>query len=336
MSTIERAVTIDRIEPSALSLRVVSGNETRLELSYLSAIGDPFTSDVLGQLELIGKTNNGPSLFYAVPATDIGNGLARTIIPAGVLIDPNGYRLNLYGSIQGEQQLLAMGRVDVTKAIGGEGVAPDLINHIDLTFERNENVLIDVTLWADDGGEAPYDMTMTTISAAIYLQPGGPAVMPFAIEQIAENKVRLTLTAEQVNQLPDSCWWSLIASTAEGATTLCEGKVTISGEIIPPLTTVTLNYDYQKPATDADPASGEIIHGNQTINVLKVSTTDHDVLDALPTLELLKVGDTITIGATVWSIAYIVPGVYWQLGIAPLEQAVETGVVPVTFMRPEI
>ena len=336
MSTIERAVTIDRVEPSALSLRVVSGNETRLAVSYNNAIGEPYTADVVGQLELIGKTNSGPSLFYAVPATDIANGKATTLIPAGVLTDPNGYRLNLYGTVAGEQQLLAMGRVDITQAMGGEGVTTDLINRIDLTFERNEDVLIDVTLWADDGGDAPYDMTMTVISASIYLQPGGAAVMPFTVTQIAENKVRLTLTADQVNQLPDSCWWSLIASTAEGATTLCEGKVTVSGEVIPPLVTTTLNYNYVKPATDADPASGEIVHGNQTINVLKIATTDNDVLDALPTLQLLKVGDTVTIGTTVWSIAFIVPGAYWQLGIAPLEQAPETGVVPVTFMRPEV
>jgi hypothetical protein len=332
MSTIQRSVHIDPVEPSPLSLRVPSGMETILALTYYR-LGALLGDDVGAQLELTGRSNGTRRQFYPVLATDVVNGMARALIPAGDLSDPNGYRLNLYGTVDGQPALLAIGKIDMLAAAGPEAVPADLIDQIDIAFERGEDVLIDVTLWADGAGDAPYDLTSTTISATVYETQGGAALMPFAVAALDTNKVRLSLTVDQVNTLPDSCWWSLVAATAGGATTLCEGKVTVSGVVIPPLTTVVLNFDYQKPDS-ADPASGQIIHGNWTQSVLKISTTTSDVTDALPTLQLLRIGDQIIVGATTWSVQYIVPGVFWEIGVAPVQQAAVLGITPVTFTRP--
>lgn len=336
MSTVQRAVWINPVEPAPLSLRVPSGMETRLAVSFFTQAG-PVASDLLAQLELTGRSGNTPRQFYSMPATDVVNGRARAIIPAGDLVDPNGYRLNLYGTVDGEPFLLANGKVDIIAAAGPQAVPPDVIDQIALSFERDEDVLLDVKLWTDAGKDAAYDLTAsgTVITANVYGSKGGPALMPFTTEVLAANEVRLTLTADQVNLLPDSCWWTLAASTAAGTTTLCEGAVTVTGVMVPPLTTVVLNYDYQKP-DNADPASGQIIHGNWTQDVLKIATTTSDVTDALPTLELLRIGDQIVIGATTWSIQYIVAGAFYSIGVAPLQQAAPTGITAVTFQRPLI
>lgn len=335
MSTVLRAVWVNAVEPAPLSLRVPSGMETRLAVSFFTQQG-PVATDLLAQLELTGRSGNTPRQFYSMPATDVVNGKARAIIPAGDLTDPNGYRLNLYGTVDGEPMLLANGRVDVLAAAGPQAVPPDVIDQIALAFQRDEDVLIDVKLWTDASKDAPFDLTAsgTIITANVYAVQGGPALVPFTVTVLAANEVRLTLTADQVNLLPDSCWWSLAASTAAGLTTLCEGAVAVSGIATPPLTVTTLNFDYQKPAAAADPASGQIVHSSITQDVLQIATTTSDVIDALPTLQLLRVGDQIIIGATTWSIAYIVAGAFYRVGVSPVQQAAPTGITPVTFQRP--
>ena len=51
-----------------------------------------------------------------MPAIDIVNGRAGVVIPAGALTDPNGYRLNLFGTVDGQPMLLATGRVNLLVA----------------------------------------------------------------------------------------------------------------------------------------------------------------------------------------------------------------------------
>jgi hypothetical protein len=332
---IQRAVALNPVEPSVLSFRAPMGIETKLNVTFLDQSGAPHTQDLAAQLQLTGRTDNR-TLFYSMPSSDVVNGKARAIIPSDVLTDPNGYRLRITGTLNGEAALLAMGVALPIPAAGPEAVPSDIIDLIDLSFERNEDVELDVKLWTDAGGDAPYDLTQlgTTISANIYDAAGGGVLMPFTVTVIASNAVRLSLTVDQVNALPDACWWSLAAAQAGGLTTLCEGNVTVKGTVIPPLVESIYNYDYQKPDT-GDPASGQFIHGNWTQDALKIAKLDYDGLDRTATLQLIIPGDQIVAGLTTWTVQRSFDMVGWyEFTVLPVQQAAVVGVTPVTFTRP--
>ena len=129
---------------------------------------------------------------------------------------------------------------------------------------------------------------------------------------------------------------SLTASSASGLTTLAEGAVTVTGTVTPPLETTIADYDYLKP-DDGEPASGQIMHGNFTRNILKISKTRRRLhVDQSAMLMLLIPGDQITIGAVTWTAGLIVELAGWyEIKVLPLDQAAVTGVTPVTFKRPE-
>jgi hypothetical protein len=329
---VNKAITLNTIEPAPLSFRAPMGLETRLNVTFLDQSGAPHTQDLAAQLQLTGRSSER-TLYYQMPSSDVVNGKARAIIPAETLTDPNGYRLAITGTLNGEGALLATGLALSIPAAGPEAAPADLIDQIDLAFERNEDVSLDVKLWSDSGGDIPLDLTLTTISANLYSQRGGAAIMPFTVTPIASNAVTLSLTVDQVNSLPDACWWSLAASQATGLTTLCEGNVTVSGTITPPLAPFTANWDYQKP-DQGDPASGQIIHGNWTQDTLKISKIDHDANDVSATLALIVPGDQIVIDVTTWTVqrAFDMTG-WYEFNVQPVQQAAVVGVTPVTAQR---
>jgi hypothetical protein len=227
MSTVRRTCYVNPIEPGPLSMRVPAGMETRLDVTFHDIGGALLHVDVLPQLQLIGRSSGGPALVYAMPATDVVNGRARAVIPSGDLLDANGYQLRLYGTWKGEPILLAAGIVAITDAQGIVAVPADVIDSIDITLNRGTAAALNVTLWVDTAKSQPYDLTAVTVAAAIYESHGGPQLVPFAIGAITGNTVQITLTADQVTALPDSCWWNLTVSDAAGVTTLCEGMVTV-------------------------------------------------------------------------------------------------------------
>ena len=103
----------------------------------------------------------------------------------------------------------------------------DVIDSIDITLNRGTAAALNVTLWVDTAKSQPYDLGSVTVAAGIYESHGGPQLVPFAIGAITGNTVQITLTADQVTALPDSCWWNRTVSDAAGVTTLCEGTVTV-------------------------------------------------------------------------------------------------------------
>lgn len=332
---IQRTIYLNPIEPQPLSFRAPMGMETRLNVTFFSQNGSAYGSDLGAQLQLTGRSTTRTA-SYLMPATDISNGRARAIIPAGDISDSNGYRLRMVGTLNGQSALLALGTVMPIAAAGLEAVPEDLIDTIDLSFDYDEKVELDVTVWQDTGKDAPYDLTDegTTLTAGVYDVKGGILLVPFSVSVLAANKVKLSLTVEQVNALPPSCWWSMVASTSAGATTLCEGNVTILGSIVPPLTETILNYNYMKP-NNADPLSGEIVHGNFTQNILKVAKVDADATDRSATLALAVVGDQIVIGATIWTITAILEASGWfEFTVLPVQQAAVSDLTPVTFRPP--
>jgi hypothetical protein len=288
-------------------------------------------------LVLTGRTTER-SISYIVPATDTINGKARVVIPGTDLQDPNGYDMTLVGSIKGGRSVLATG-VLVLSEIGIPDLdIVDIIDTVDISLNYDEVCELDVTLWQDTSSGIPYDLTAnsTTVQASIQDVKGGGVLVPFTVLVLDVNKVRISLTVDQVNTLPASCWWSLVAGLPTGSTTLCEGTVTVTGTITPSLPTTTFSYNYQKPAGDADPTSGQLVHSSLTQGTLKLAKVTANAIDASPVLRLLRAGDQVTVGATTWSLRrdpFDMTG-WYELDVLPLVQDAITGVTPVTVQRP--
>lgn len=331
-----RLVHLNEIEPAVISARTPAGFDCIIDILYRTQADTVWSADIAGTLVLTGRTTTR-STSYMIPTTDMVNGKARVVIPGGDLSDPNGYSMTLVGTYEGARKVLANG----TLVLSDEGVPElalvDEIDTIDLVLDYNENCELDVTLWTDADGGTPYDLTdeNTQVGASIYDVRGGTVLQQFAVDVTGENSVSITLTVDEVNSLPPDCWWSLVASQGGGVTTMAEGKVTVTGAVIPPLTPSTFNYDYSKPLTFADPVSGQIVHGTNTMNHLQVAKVDSDLTDRSATLALVRPGDTIQIGVTVWTVGAVQDsGGWYTFEVLPIQQAAPTGVTSVTFDRP--
>lgn len=328
MSTISSLVYLNNIEPQPLSLRVPSGIETRLDMTFLDQLDAPITTDLLAQIELTPRSQSAARpIWIGVPAVDVYNGRAMAVLPANSLTDPAGYQLRLYGTVSSQQALLAIGMVDVFPAIGPMSTPLGVIDSIALTLERGEKAVIGVKLWTDTAKGQPFDITNSVVSAAVYAYQGGPQLVPFTVAVISSNEVQISLTANQVDQLPDTCWWSLIsATTGAGMVTLAEGKVTVTGTVMVPF---AANFNYLAP-DEGVPLAGEIVHQNFVRNVLLVSTIDADGLAV--DLSLLGLNDTITIDTQTWTIRAVgtVTVDAYEFLITPLTQ-VTPGLYSVAF-----
>lgn len=337
MSTINRTLVLNPVEPAPISFKLPTGIETWIDIAYLRQTGAPYPTDTASYLYLTARSDRRV-LRYPLMSTDPVNGQARAVIQAGDIKDPNGYNVQIIGTVDAEPRLIAKGSASVTET-EALGVFPtDLIDTVDLSFEYNSPVELDVSVWQDTSKAAEFDLTKdgTTISAFVYDKRGGGFLTSFAVAILDANTVRLTLTVEQVNALPALCWWSMSAAQAAGLTTLCEGSVTITGTVVPPLVETIVAYDYQKPATgDVNPIGGQIIHSNITQNLLKVSKVSGVSSDFSATLALLIPGDQIAIGGTTWAVQTSVEQSGWyDFTVTPVVQDASSGTVPVTFRRP--
>jgi hypothetical protein len=331
-----RMLHLNPVEPATISARTPKGFDMVMDLLYRTAIDEVWPFDLAATLVLEGRTT-GQAQTYLVAGTDTVNGKAQVRVPGGDLVDGNGYRMTLVGTVDGVRKVVGVGTLILAGTGIEEVVAADMIDTVDLVLDYDEVCELDVALWQDAAGGTPFDLTAesTSVGAAIYDAQGGSALMPFTVTVLDTNKVGLTLTVDQVNTLPASCWWSLVAGTADGTTTLCNGSVSVVGTITPPLVTSTFNYDYQKPAVVTAPAAGQIMHCNLTQDRVLVAKLDNDSTDRTATLRLVRVGDQIVIGATTWSITDVAEEAGdFAFEVLPIQQAAVTGVNPVTFQRP--
>jgi hypothetical protein len=224
VSTVQRTIYINQIEPAMLSVRAPAQMETRLEVTFRDQRGSPLNTDLAAQLHLTSRSGDR-TVSYAMPSTDMVNGKARAIIPAGDLDDMNGYRLRVLGTWKQQPWLLATGALHLIGAAGVDAQPDDVIDQIALTFARGLDDYVDVKLWHDASQTQPYDITSLTVTAPITMG----TTDAFVVTQIAYNEVRLSLTAAQTNTLPTSCWWELIVSSGAGQQTLAQGPLTITG-----------------------------------------------------------------------------------------------------------
>lgn len=226
MSTVQRTVYLNQVEPAPLSVRAPAQMETWLDLTFRDQRGQLMTTDLAAQLQLTNRSG-ARTQTYAMPAIDMANGKARAVIPAGDLSDMNGYRLRVLGTWNQQPALLAMGTLQLIGAAGFDVQPDDTIDTIALTFARGVDDYVDVKLWHDASQANPYDVTSLSVSAPISAED--VAIDTFAVTQIDVNEVRLSLTAAQTTALPAECWWTLIVSTAGGQQTLAQGPLTITG-----------------------------------------------------------------------------------------------------------
>jgi hypothetical protein len=231
MTTVQRSIFVNVIEPQTLSLNAPANMPLTINLTYYNQAGTVLSSDVLGQLQLTGRTCNSAADVYPVPATDIINGKARVAIGSGDLTDMNGYSLRLIGTYRGDTTLLALGTLRLTDAAGIDTTPIDVIDSIPINLTYGYIANIDIHLWQDATKETPFDLTSATITAAVYATSAAlTQLVPFSISTIGPGEVMLQLTDVQIATLPVNSWWSLRAANAAGVTTLCQGTVTVIGK----------------------------------------------------------------------------------------------------------
>lgn len=225
MSTVQRTVYLNQIEPAMLSVRAPAQMETWLDVTFRDQRGQPTTTDLAAQLHLTGRGSDRTT-SYAMPAIDMVNGKARAVIPAGDLTDMNGYRLRVLGTWRQQPALLAAGTWQLIGSAGVDAQPDDVIDQIALSFARGIDDYVDVKLWHDAAQSNPYDIRTLTVTAPITSDTVSDA---FTVTVISYNEVRLSLTAAQTTALPANCEWSLIVSSGGGQQMLAQGPLTITG-----------------------------------------------------------------------------------------------------------
>jgi len=227
---VKRDIFINPVEPEYIAFKFSSGIDTRLDLAFKNQEGYPWPEDVVAQLQMVGRTD-GRTAYYPCPATDLVNGTARALIPAGLAYDANGWALRLTATISQEPRVIAYGVATAVAGAGEQAVAQDVIDTIDLTLTRTVDVTFTVKIWKDVDKTVPYDLSATTVAATVYDRQGGSVLAPFTVASIDVNIITLTMPAATVDGLPDQCWWTLVVTTSSGLTTLAAGNVTV---ITPP------------------------------------------------------------------------------------------------------
>jgi hypothetical protein len=225
---LHRDVFLNPVDPQYLALRVPEGVDTKVNLHIKSPQGVPLAQDTVAQLQLVSRSRN-TTTYLSCPSIDTVNGVARVTIPADFPSDPNGWNLRLTGTVDAEPRVMGYGVMTQIAGAGPQVEPQDIIDQVDLVLTRGQIAQVGVKLWDDAGGSDPFDLADegTTVTSSVYVARGGAVLVPFTVTVVASNEVLLTLTAAQVDALPDLCWWSLVASNASGANTLCEGSVTV-------------------------------------------------------------------------------------------------------------
>jgi len=100
-----------------------------------------------------------------------------------------------------------------------------------------------------------------------------------------------------------------------------------------PTPTVTpLNYNYDTPNNNSAPATGGILHANQTAELMNIHKTDDDAVDRSAFLATLEVGDVIEGLGIRWAIQQIVDnGTYYTFSVSPGTQGTPDGVASFNF-----
>jgi len=165
---------------------------------------------------------------------------------------------------------------------------------------------------------------------------------------IAIDEVTWSVDASAYHNVDGERWFDFLITPADQAAV--EGLVVVSitpaAEIPvqpptppPPLPTTTAEWQYYKPASEPpwEPANGQIVHPNLSVDTLRMSRIDYAAVDQSAVLDLIIQGDNIALGTTTWTVQIVSPTVGWIDFIvypAVQDDTPDQDVVPVTVSRP--
>jgi len=96
--------------------------------------------------------------------------------------------------------------------------------------------------------------------------------------------------------------------------------------------TFTGDWGYDTPQNTSVPADGEIVHANSTVDQMRISKTDSNLVDRSLDIDLLTAGDIIEGLGVRWTIQAVTDNVTWiECVVAPAVQGTPDGVSLFTF-----
>ena len=231
-----RTITVSDIEPATLSLRSPSGIDLALYILMKRQNGEGLDQTMAQPVLQLEPRSGGNGVTYT-GAYDVAGGVKFTV-PGSDLKDANGYRLSIWGVLDGIYQLMARGVALLTPAAPPEatkevssGWARGIFN---LNIVRYDSWTWQFTLWGDTAKTVPSDLTDALVTAQIRSAPGGPVLADLGIEvkDAVGGVVWMSITSGQSGILPSSAVWDMqIAYTSGDIKTPVGGRVIVTEDV---------------------------------------------------------------------------------------------------------
>jgi len=237
-----RQIMLNQIEPAALSLRWPQGLDLPIDLTVREQDGTMVDLSLVNPVLELEPRSGGALQSYA-GATDLaGLGTATFRVPGGDYKDSNGYRLSLYGAVDGVQQLIARGVGAVTPAPAAPSVSTgggpsQQRGTYNLNIVRFDSWTWQFTLWGDEAKTIPSDLTGTTVTAQIRATIGGSVIVNLGIEvkDAVNGVVWMSITSGQSGALPSTAYWDMQIAYPDGEIrTPVGGRVIVTDDVTRP------------------------------------------------------------------------------------------------------
>lgn len=237
-----RTITLNEIEPVALSLRWPQGLDLPIYLSVNDQGGTPVDLSLVSPvLEL--EPRSGGALQSYTGRTDItGLGTVTFTIPGSDYEDLNGYRLSVFGMVDGVAQLIARGLGSVTQGPAvpagvSSGIPTRQRGTYNLNIVRFDSWTWQFTLWGDEAKSIPSDLSGATVTAQIRLTVGGAIIASLAVEvrDAPRGVVWMSISSGQSGVLPPVAVWDMQISYPDGEIrTPVGGNVLVTDDVTRP------------------------------------------------------------------------------------------------------
>ena len=236
-----RTITYSGIEPAGLSWRAPAGVDVTVDILMKRQDGEAVDLGLVRPVLQVEPRSGGAGVTYAGTYDVSALGAAAFVVPGSGFKDPNGYRLSLWGVVDGVYQLLARGLAAVTPAMNapstsGAGV-PTSRGIFDLNIIRNDSWTWQFTLWGDSAKTVPSDLTGATVTAQVRSTVGGPILASLGVEirDAVGGVVWMSMSGGQSGVLPATSYWDLqIAYPTGDVRTPVSGRVIVTDDVTRP------------------------------------------------------------------------------------------------------
>lgn len=235
-----RTIALNEIEPAPLSLRWSQGLDLPLDLTVMAQNGTMVDLSLISPALILEPRSGGPVQSYAGVTDQAGLGTATFRIPGSDYKDSNGYRISLFGAIDGVMQLIARGVGVVTQGPAipagvGTGVPLPQRGTFNLNIIRNDSWTWQFTLWGNSAKTIPSDLTDATVTAQIRAILNGPIIVNLGIEMRdpANGVVWMSITSGQSGILPSTpSYWDMQIAYPDGSIrTPVGGRVFVTEDV---------------------------------------------------------------------------------------------------------